>query len=106
MYVHLIDSNCYAYASTSAFFRIFRLGHRYIYPILDWARPGQALVLVVGILVITVATHIFLFWVYKLREFIHRRFIGIELNLTTKSMEFNENNGYTNNAFKTSVVFE
>lgn len=97
------------YASVPDFpllFFTFRRGNPWIYPILDWAHPEKAIPLVLGILIIAIAVHICLFWIYKLREFIHRRYIGIEINLQTKSMEFNENNGYTNNAFKTTIAFE
>lgn len=87
---------------------LFRLGQPFIYPILDWSHPEKALIAAFGILFITIFVHIFLFWIYKLRVFVQRRFFGIEINLTTKSMEFDASNGYTNEAFKTttSIVFE
>lgn len=66
---------------------IFREGNLWIYPILDWSRPDKAIVWVFGILATALAAHIFLFWVYKFREFIHRRYFGIKLNLTTESID-------------------
>lgn len=104
MYVFDQSINCFG--SHFDFPLFCRKGNPWIYPILDWAHPEKAVVLVFGILFITVTVHTCLFWIYKLREFIHRRYIGVEINLTTKSMEFNENIGHTNDAFKTSIVFE
>lgn len=85
----------------------FRSGQRYIYDILDWAHPDKAIFLVIGIVILELTVQVLLFWIYKLRVHIQRRFFGIELILTTKSMKFSRNNGYTNEAFKstTNIVF-
>lgn len=89
----------------SLLIQFFRGGQSYIYPILDWAYPGEAIVVVIGLALLEVAVHMVLFWIYKLRVFLHRRYFGIELILTTKSTKIHENNSYTgtNNGFKATA---
>lgn len=49
-------------------------GKHYIYPILDWDYPGKAILTVIGVILLCCALYIFIFYVYKLRVFIHRRY--------------------------------
>lgn len=109
----------------SKYFVLFisRMGKHFIYNVLDWSHPEKSMIMVAGTLVLAITVHIILFWVYKLRKFIQRRFFGTELILPTKSgkdrnsnkslgsqisMVFGDNDGCTNEAFKTtsSVVFK
>lgn len=75
------------------------------------------MVTVFGTLVLAIIVHLFLFWIYKLRVFVQRRFINNEMVLPTKakkqqlngslgsqiSMVFGGNDGCTNEAFKSSA---
>lgn len=105
----------------SIFFCLSRIGKRYIYNVLNWEKPEKAMIMVFGTLILAITVHIILFWIYKLRVFVQRRFFGTELILPTKSkspsgkslgsqisMVFGENDGCTNEAFKTtpSIVFK
>lgn len=102
------------------FFCSSRNGKRYIYNVLDWEKPQKAMVMVFGTLILAITVHIILFWIYKLRVFVQRRFFGTELILPTKSkspsgkslgsqisMVFGDD-GCTNEAFKNSpsIVFK
>lgn len=52
-----------------------RFGHPYIYNVLDWSSsdPTKNAVTVVGTLLLSLAIHIVLFGVFRLRVFIHRK---------------------------------
>lgn len=78
----------------------------------------MSFVVVFGTLVLAIIVHVFLFWVYKLRVYVQRRyFSSTELILPTKapkkqlnesmgseiSMVFGGDDGCTNQAFKTST---
>lgn len=73
----------------------FRKGNHFIYPVLDWSKPGKSMVTVFGTLILAIMVHIMLFWIYKLRVFIHRRFISTKLMLPTKTPtdQFNKTGG-------------
>lgn len=72
---------------------------------------------VFGTLTLAIIVHVMLFWIYKLRVFVQRRFFTTELILPTKtskdrhiknrgsqiSMVFGADDGCTNDAFKTST---
>lgn len=102
-------------------FHFFRMGHHYIYFVLDWSKPDKAMITVFGTLILAILVHICLFWIYKLRVFLQRRFFATELILPTQiitttnkdrqskssgsqiSMVFASNDGCANEAFKTST---
>lgn len=101
------------------FYLLSRKGNPFIYNVLNWEKPEKAMVMVFGTLILAITVHIVLFWIYKLRVFVQRRFFGTESILPTKnhksqslgsqiSMVFGENDGCTNEAFKTtpSIVFK
>ena len=83
---------------------------------LNWNEPGKAMVTVTGTLILAIIVHVTLFWIYKLRVFVQRRFFNTDLILPTKtpnqrlntslgsqiSMVFGGDDGCTNDAFKTS----
>lgn len=48
-------------------------GKPYVYKILHWAHPGKALGALIGALVSAVIVEILLFFIYKLRVFIHTK---------------------------------
>lgn len=52
-----------------------RFGHPYIYNVLDWSSsdPTKNAVTVVGTLLLSLAIHLVLFGVFRLRVFIHRK---------------------------------
>ncbi|XP_031626065.1 protein rolling stone-like [Contarinia nasturtii] len=54
---------------------------KYIYPPLNWETPDKALITVLGVLILIIVIHTVLFWIYKLRVFIQRRFFTTELVL-------------------------
>lgn len=74
------------------------------------------MVTVFGTLILAIIVHVTLFWIYKLRVFIQRRYFTTELILPTKtpkqrlnsslgsqiSMVFGSDEGCANDAFKTS----
>lgn len=76
----------------------------------------MAFVIVFGTLVLAIVVHVLLFWIYKLRVYVQRKFFATELILPTKapkqrlneslgsqiSMVFGAEEGCTNEAFKTS----
>lgn len=92
-----------------------RRGNPYIYNVLNWAEPGKAMITVFGTLILAIIVHVTLFWIYKLRVFVQRRFFTTEIIiLPTKepkqrlnsslgsqiSMVFAGDEGCTNDAFK------
>lgn len=50
---------------------IRRYGNSYIYPVLDWTKPDQAIVTSLGTFLLSVVVHIVLFLVHKLRVCLH-----------------------------------
>lgn len=85
---------------------------------LNWAKPEKAMITVGGTLALAIIVHITLFWIYKLRVFVQRRFFGTNLILPTTapptlktsssidsriSMVFGAQNGITNEAFRSSA---
>lgn len=98
-------------------FFFFRHGHPFIYNVLDWRKPEKASVTVFGTLMLAIIVHTLLFWIYKLRVYVQRKFFTTELILPTKtsknrlndsqgsqiSMVFGAEEGCTNEAFKTST---
>ncbi|XP_055301375.1 protein rolling stone-like [Sitodiplosis mosellana] len=93
------------------------LGNPYIYNVLNWNEPGKAMVTVFGTLILAIIVHVTLFWIYKLRVFVQRRYFSTQLILPTKvpkqqrlnsslgsqiSMVFGGDDGCTNDAFKIS----
>lgn len=65
-----------------------RFGHPYIYNVLDWSSsdPTKNAVTVVGTLILSVAIHLVLFGVCKLRGFIYRKCVRTDkkaISLTT-----------------------
>lgn len=62
----------------SSILRLFSLysirkGEPYVYKILYWGHPGKALGALIGALIAAVFVEIVLFFIYKLRVFIHRK---------------------------------
>lgn len=92
-------------------------GHPFIYNVLDWRKPEKASITVFGTLTLAIIVHILLFWIYKLRVYVQRKFFTTESILPTKasknrlngsqgsqiSMVFGAEEGCTNEAFKTST---
>lgn len=92
-------------------------GHHYIYFVLDWEKPGKAMVTVFGTLMLAIFMHVALFWVYKLRVFVQKRCFGEKkvLPLTNPKHKLTHNgsqismvfgdkdNGCTNEAFTNST---
>lgn len=113
MWSHTDSFSCQTLIKFSTF---FRLGNPYIYHVLNWAKPGNAMVTVFGTLTLAILVHIFLFWVYKLRVYVQRRYFTTKHILPTKtpkdkhnkslgsqiSMVFGGDDGCSNDAFKTS----
>lgn len=64
-------------------FSFFSFGNHYIYPILDYAKPGMAFAMVAMVAVLICAIHMALFWVYKLRVFIQRKLFSTGFVLPT-----------------------
>ncbi|XP_055303516.1 protein rolling stone-like [Sitodiplosis mosellana] len=48
-------------------------GAHFIYPVLNWAKPGKALITVTSVLLLVIIMHMILFCVYKLRVSTQRR---------------------------------
>lgn len=48
-------------------------GNNYIYEVLKWSEPGQAMITVVGVLLLCCVLYIIIFFLYKLRLFIYHR---------------------------------
>lgn len=93
-------------------------GNPFIYHVLNWNTPKKAMVTVFGTLILSIIVHSALFWVYKFRMFIQRSCFSTNLILPTTtsskqrlakttmgssqiSMVFGENDGCTNQAFRT-----
>ena len=70
-------------ASRFESFSFFSFGNHYIYPILDWGKPGMALAMVAMVTVLICAVHMALFWVYKLRVFTQRKLFSTGFVLPT-----------------------
>lgn len=82
---------------------------------LNWAEPGKAMITVFGTLILAIIVHVTLFWIYKLRVFVQRRYFSTKLILPIKAPKQHLNNslgsqismvfgddGCANDAFKTS----
>lgn len=89
----------YAVDSAREFYRIyywmifetsffFRFGQPYIYPILDWRKPGIAFTAIGAILFLIIVIQMILYCVYKLRVFTQRRlFVRKEFDLPSTSKQ-------------------
>lgn len=72
-------------------------GFGYIYEVMDWSRPGMVMTVVFGVMVFIIVLHTFVFWLYRLRVSIFKKYFvknGAttedrgEANLTFKSDSF------------------
>lgn len=61
------------------------MGRHYIYPVLDWEKPGAALVTTAGTFALAFVIHFTLFWVSKLRLLVHRRYFLTHVDLQTNT---------------------
>uniref|UniRef100_A0A0K8TRE5 Putative conserved plasma membrane protein n=1 Tax=Tabanus bromius TaxID=304241 RepID=A0A0K8TRE5_TABBR len=50
------------------------VGNHYIYNVLDWEKPGNAIVTVVGVMILCCFIYFCIFVIYKIRVFIYKRF--------------------------------
>lgn len=68
-------------------------GNAFIYEVMDWSKPGMVLPIVFGIMVLIILLHSFVFWMYRLRVFLYKKYFG-------KNEESTENAGEANLTFK------
>ncbi|KAJ6646413.1 Protein rolling stone, partial [Pseudolycoriella hygida] len=93
-----------------------KFGHPYIYNVLDWSSsdPTKNAVTVVGTFLLSMAIHLVLFGVFRLREFVHRKCVRTEeailpvtplaasnskISMVLGSYEYN-NNGFSGSTEK------
>ncbi|XP_055593397.1 protein rolling stone [Uranotaenia lowii] len=60
-------------------------GNPYIYNVLDWNKPGAAMITVVGTIILAVIVHVLMFFVYKLRTVMYLRCFNTKPILPTNS---------------------
>lgn len=111
--IHVNSTNIRIFLFVFLFCSSRRSGQPYIYPVLDWSKPGKALVTTFGTLFLALAVHMFLFSVYKLRVFIQRRCCSTDMILPTTASKMQSTNSLqsrismvfaseTNEAYKSS----
>ena len=90
----------------------FRFGRHYIYFVLDWSQPENAIVTVLGTLILAICVHTTLFLVCKLRFYIHEKCSKKKMILPTTQQSNMSNaqismvlgSGYSNEAFSTDKI--
>lgn len=68
---------------------INKKGKPYIYNVIDWSKPQNAFITVIGVLVLSCCIYILLFAFFKLRIFLHRRCLKASFVLPTTSAKNN-----------------
>uniref|UniRef100_A0A336MIU4 CSON012951 protein n=1 Tax=Culicoides sonorensis TaxID=179676 RepID=A0A336MIU4_CULSO len=67
-------------------------GNKWIYEVLDWSKPGVVMIVVAGIIVVILILHTIMFWIYRLRVYLYKKFF-------VKNEIITDKNGQTNDAF-------
>jgi hypothetical protein len=62
-----------------------RSGNRYVYDVIDWSKPGTAIVVNVGVFVLMFVVHFAVFWIHHLRIFIHRKYFVTNIDFASSS---------------------
>lgn len=58
--------------------KFYRNGSSFIYPVLNWRFPFNAALTIFGVLFLSIAVHMFLFWIYNIRISIKKRYWKVE----------------------------
>lgn len=56
------------------------MGNPYIYYILNWEHPDKALITIIGVLILVIVVHVFLFLVSHLRVFVQQQYSTVEID--------------------------
>ncbi|EDW52215.1 protein rolling stone [Drosophila sechellia] len=72
---------------------INKKGKPYIYYVIDWSKPQNAFITVVGVLLLSCCIYVLLFAFFKLRLFLHRRCRNANFVLPTSAKSNGQSNG-------------
>ncbi|EDW88600.1 protein rolling stone [Drosophila yakuba] len=72
---------------------INKKGKPYIYHVIDWSKPQNAFITVVGVLILSCCIYVLLFAFFKLRLFLHRRCRNANFVLPTSAKSNGQTNG-------------
>lgn len=72
-------------------------GFHYIYAVIDWSEPAKVLPVVIGIMIFIVLLHTFVFWMYRLRVFVYKKYF-------VKNAATAEDRGQSNLTFKSDSL--
>jgi hypothetical protein len=57
-------------------FCLFRNGNPYIYNVLSWEDPSKAGITVAGTFILAVLYHSIIFWIYRMRLFVYKKWFS------------------------------
>lgn len=72
-------------------------GYPFIYPMMDWSKPGLVIPVVFGIMIFIVLLHTSVFWMYRLRVFVFKKYF-------VKDAAMEEERGQSNLTFKSESL--